>query len=121
MLNLVISLEVEAATEAAKYERSSERTTYRNGTRTRVLSTEQDKSIYTFQSCEEESADIQPTEKVRLIKQNNQIIEDIEVLADKKKFFIDDATVLIEENDVIERVLPTGGIEQYFVTDQGIL
>ncbi len=39
MLNLIMELEVEAATGAAKYERNSERKTYRNGTRTRELAT----------------------------------------------------------------------------------
>lgn len=39
MLNLIMELEVEAQNGAAKYERSGKRKAYRNGTRTRPLST----------------------------------------------------------------------------------
>jgi transposase-like protein len=39
MLNLIMELEVEAKTNAAKYERSEKRTAYRNGSRTRGLAT----------------------------------------------------------------------------------
>jgi transposase-like protein len=39
MLNLIMELEVEVTTKAMKHERTVERTTYRNGTRARSLST----------------------------------------------------------------------------------
>lgn len=60
-----------------------------------------------------------PTERVKLIKRNGQVIDNIEALVDKKKVFIDDATVPIEEEDIIERKLPTGSTEQFIVIDRG--
>ncbi len=39
MLNLIMELEVEAKTNAAKHERSEKRTAYRNGSRARGLAT----------------------------------------------------------------------------------
>ena len=60
-----------------------------------------------------------PTEKIRLIKQDSTVFENIEALVDKDHFFIDDATVDIEEGDIFERELPTGKSESYLVIDRG--
>lgn len=60
-----------------------------------------------------------PTEKVKLIKKNGEVHENIEALVDRKKIFIDNATVPIEEEDTIERTLPTGSKEQFVVVDRG--
>ena len=60
-----------------------------------------------------------PTEKVKLIKQDSTVIENIEALVDKDHFFIDDASVDIEEGDIFQRDLPTGKCENYLVLDRG--
>ena len=59
------------------------------------------------------------TEKVKLIKQNSTVIENIEALVEKDHFFIDDVNVDIEEGDVFQRELPTGKHETYLVIDCG--
>lgn len=60
-----------------------------------------------------------PTEKVKLIKQDSTVIENIEALVDKDHFFIDDASLDIEEGDIFQRDLPTGKCETYLVLDRG--
>lgn len=60
-----------------------------------------------------------PTEKVKIIKRDSSVIENIEALIDGKQIFIDDATINIEEGDVVERVLPSGSKEQFLVVDRG--
>ena len=60
-----------------------------------------------------------PTEKVKLIKQDSTVIENIEALVDKDHFFIDDASIDIEEGDIFQRDLPTGKCENYLVLDRG--
>jgi len=60
-----------------------------------------------------------PTEKVKLLKKNGEVYENIEALVESKKIFIDDATVPVEEEDIIERTLPTGSKEQFVVIDRG--
>lgn len=60
-----------------------------------------------------------PTEKVKLLKKNGEVYENIEALVESKKIFIDDATVPVEEEDIIERTLPTGSKEQFIVVDRG--
>jgi len=60
-----------------------------------------------------------PTEKVKLLKKNGEVYENIEALVESKKIFIDDATVPVEEEDIIERTLPTGSKEQFIVIDRG--
>lgn len=60
-----------------------------------------------------------PTEKVKLIKKSGKIVDNIKALIDKKHIFINDATVPIEEDDIIERTLPTGSTEQFTVIDRG--
>ena len=60
-----------------------------------------------------------PTEKVKLIKQDSTVIENIEALVEKDHFFIDDVNVDIEEGDVFQRELPTGKHETYLVIDRG--
>lgn len=60
-----------------------------------------------------------PTEKVRLIKEDKTVVENIEALVDKSHIFIDDSTIDIEEGDIIVRDLPTGKSESYLVIDRG--
>lgn len=60
-----------------------------------------------------------PTEKLKLIKSNGQYIENIEALVQPKKIFVDDASVIIEEGDVFERILGNGATEYYEVLDRG--
>lgn len=60
-----------------------------------------------------------PTEKVKIIKKDLTVIEDVEALVDSDKIFIDDGTLNIEEDDIIERVLPNGAKEQFLVIDRG--
>lgn len=60
-----------------------------------------------------------PTEKVRIIKQDSSVIDDVKALVQSKMVFVDDGTIDIEEGDIIERTLPSGSKEQYLVTDRG--
>lgn len=60
-----------------------------------------------------------PTEKVTLIKENGSIFENIEALVQTGKIFIEDTSVLIEEEDIIERTLPNGSKERFVVLDRG--
>ena len=60
-----------------------------------------------------------PTEKVKIIKQNSNIIDDVNALVNGSTIFVDDASLVIEEGDVIERSLPSGTKEQYLVIDRG--
>lgn len=60
-----------------------------------------------------------PTEKVKIIKKDLTVIEDVEALVDRDKIFIDDGSLNIEEDDIIERVLPSGAKEQFLVIDRG--
>ena len=60
-----------------------------------------------------------PREKVKLIKQDSTVIENIEALVEKDHFFIDDASIDIEEGDIFQRDLPTGKCENYLVLDRG--
>lgn len=59
------------------------------------------------------------TEKVKIIKADFSVIEGVEALVESEKIFVDDATINIEEGDIIERVLPSGAKEQYLVTNRG--
>ena len=60
-----------------------------------------------------------PTEKVKIIKRDSSVIDDVEALVDRTKIFIDDGTLNIEEGDIIERELPSGSKEQFLVVDRG--
>lgn len=60
-----------------------------------------------------------PTDRVKIIKRNSSVIENVEALVDQTKVFIDDASIDIEEGDIIERTLPSGSKEQYLVIDRG--
>lgn len=60
-----------------------------------------------------------PTEKVRIIKQNTSVYNDIDALVDGSTIFIDDTSLAIEEGDIIERALPSGSKEQFLVIDRG--
>jgi len=56
---------------------------------------------------------------VKLRKQNGETYENIKADVQPKKIFIDDASLPIEEGDIIERTLPNGLIEQFRVIDRG--
>ena len=61
-----------------------------------------------------------PTEKVKLIKKaDSSIIENITALIDSKLICIEDATIPIDEGDIVERELPSGKKEQFIVIDSG--
>ena len=60
-----------------------------------------------------------PAENVRIIKQDNSVIENVKALVQREKIFIDDGSLNIEEGDVIERTLPSGNQEEYLVVDRG--
>ena len=60
-----------------------------------------------------------PTEKVRIIKQDSSVIDDVKALVQSKMVFVDDGTIDIEEGDIIERTIPSGSKEQYLVIDRG--
>lgn len=60
-----------------------------------------------------------PTEKLKLIKSDGSIINDVEALVEPKKIFVDDASVIIEEGDIFERRLSNGAVENYEVLDRG--
>lgn len=62
-----------------------------------------------------------PRELVRIIKQNSCSIDNVEALVDSNLIFIDDATLDIEEGDIVERTLPSGSIERFSVTDRGFM
>ncbi len=56
---------------------------------------------------------------VTLEKQNGEYYEDIEACVQTKQIFIDDATIPIEEGDIIIRKLDNGLVERYIVLDRG--
>lgn len=60
-----------------------------------------------------------PTEKVKIIKQDLSVIDGIDALVDNLKIFIEDASVDVQEGDIIERILPSGAKEQFSVIDRG--
>lgn len=60
-----------------------------------------------------------PKEKVRIVKRNSDVIENIDALVSGEIIFIEDATVPIEDGDLVERVIPSGTKEQYLVVDSG--
>lgn len=60
-----------------------------------------------------------PIEKVKLIKKDGSIFENIEALVQTGKIFIEDTSVSIEEEDIIERTLPNGTNERFVVLDRG--
>lgn len=58
-------------------------------------------------------------DKVRLIKNDGSIIENIQAMAQPGLICIADEKVPVEDNDVIERKLPNGIVERWTVTDPG--
>ena len=60
-----------------------------------------------------------PAEKVKIIKQDQSVIENVSALVEREKIFIDDGSLNIEEGDIIERSLPSGAKEEYVVEDRG--
>lgn len=61
-----------------------------------------------------------PDGKIKIEKSNGTIInDDIEALVEPKEIPVDDASVIIEEGDIFERILPNGVIENYEVLDRG--
>lgn len=60
-----------------------------------------------------------PTEIVRIIKSDSSVIESVRALVERNMIFIDDASINIEEGDIIERSLPSGAKEKFEVLDNG--
>ena len=60
-----------------------------------------------------------PTEKVKLIKKDGSIFENIEALVKTGKVFIEDTSVSIEEEDIIERTFSNANKERLVVLDRG--
>lgn len=58
-------------------------------------------------------------DKVTLMKLNGTVVEDINASVQKDKIFIDDGTLLIDEGDILVRILSNGATEKYEVTDRG--
>ena len=56
---------------------------------------------------------------VALVKQDRRRFEQIPADVQSKTIFIDDASLPIEEGDIIERQLPNGLLERYEVADRG--
>ena len=56
-----------------------------------------------------------PSEKVKIIKQDNSIIDDVTVLFDSHETICQNTSIVIEEGDFIERNLPTGRTERYLI------
>lgn len=59
-----------------------------------------------------------PTEKITLLKPNGEVIRDIEALVESDSIAIDDVSLVIEEGDCFERVLPNNAKEYYYVIDR---
>lgn len=60
-----------------------------------------------------------PREKVSITKRDKTIIKDVEALILGSDILIEDAAIIIEEDDIINRVLPNGLEEHYLVIDNG--
>ena len=60
-----------------------------------------------------------PTERVKIIKQDQSVLDNVEALVQREKIFIEDGSLNIEEGDIIERTLPAGNKEEYLVIDRG--
>lgn len=58
-------------------------------------------------------------DKITIIKANGDIIHEIPALVLQEKIYINDSTVPIEENDKIERQIPSGLPEKYRVLNRG--
>lgn len=68
-------------------------------------------SMGIMQSC--------PRESITLYKQSKEIVENIQALVMQNRILVDDASIIIEEEDFIERSLSNGAKEYYKVTDRG--
>lgn len=60
-----------------------------------------------------------PREKVDIIKQSGQTLNQIDALMGDSSALIEDTSVIIEDNDYMVRKLPNGLIEYYEVIDNG--
>ncbi|MFW2608605.1 hypothetical protein, partial [Aliarcobacter butzleri] len=54
-------------------------------------------------------------DKLKVIKKNGEIIEQIQGSVQKNKIYIMRGDILIEKDDIIERVMSNGGIENFQV------
>ena len=59
------------------------------------------------------------TDRVRLLKANGEIMEEIPASVQPPRVFIDDSSLLIEEGDRIERIASNGLRDMYVVEDPG--
>ena len=62
-----------------------------------------------------------PTEKLILHKLSGETITDVKGLVDYRQIMIEDASLVIEEGDFLERTLTNGASEYYCVEDRGFL
>ena len=62
-----------------------------------------------------------PTEKLILHKLSGETITDVTGLVDYRQIMIEDAALVIEEGDFLERTLKNGATEYYCVEDRGFL
>lgn len=60
-----------------------------------------------------------PNEKVKVVKQDSNIIDNIDAIIDSKKIYIENTEIDIEEGDIIERILPSGSVERFLVINRG--
>jgi hypothetical protein len=58
-------------------------------------------------------------DKISIVKSDGKKINDIRALVQPTKIFIADGNLPIEEGDTIERILPSGLLEEYSVLDRG--
>lgn len=58
-----------------------------------------------------------PTEKVRLIKNDGQVVEDLTAIVSRESISIKGIEVDIEEGEHVERMLPTGRTERYKILE----
>lgn len=60
-----------------------------------------------------------PSENVVLYKMNGEASRKVDALVEPDHFFIEDASIVVEEGDCFERTLPNGAKEYYRVVDRG--
>ena len=62
-----------------------------------------------------------PSEKLTLHKSDGTMVADVLALVEPKQIMVDDASLRIEEGDCFERLLPSGAVEYYLVTERGFM
>lgn len=57
------------------------------------------------------------TDKIFIIKKDGTKSKELKASVQSNKIHLDDASILIEPDDIVERIMSNGGIEQYRVID----